>query len=209
MAKDPNSLQRLASGAGDGVIKVWDLTSREEIWTTSAHENIVKSLAWTREKKLLTCASDRTVKLWDPYNTPSGVAPSATWLGANAFTGISMHRSNNSFATSGSSVSIYDLERTSAPPEILKWPTTTDTINAVSFNQVETSILASCGTDRSIVLYDLRTSMPLAKTILNFASNKISWNPMEAMNFAVSNALTETVFQLILFGFLSNTDPYI
>jgi WD repeat and SOF domain-containing protein 1 len=29
--------------------------------------------------------------------------------------------------------------------------------------------------------------MPLAKTILNFASNAISWNPMEAFNFAVAN----------------------
>ena len=217
ISKDPNSLQRFASGSGDGIVKVWDLTSREEIWTTSAHENIVKSLAWTLDKKLLTCASDRTVKLFDPYNTPAGAAPSATWLGANAFTGISHHRSKSVFATSGgSSVSIYDLERTTAPPEILKWPTTTgklnfahkvlvlgmsqelgsllpdfqgnhilirwiDTISCVAFNQVEDSILASAATDRSIVLYDLRTSMPLAKTILNFASNKISWNPMEAM----------------------------
>jgi WD repeat and SOF domain-containing protein 1 len=29
--------------------------------------------------------------------------------------------------------------------------------------------------------------MPLAKTILNLASNAISWNPMEAFNFAVAN----------------------
>lgn len=32
MAKDPNSLERFASGSGDGVIKVWDLPTREEIW---------------------------------------------------------------------------------------------------------------------------------------------------------------------------------
>jgi len=79
------------------------------------------------------------------------------------------------------------LERYTAPPEVLKWPTATDTITTVQFNQVETSILASCATDRSIVLYDLRTSMPLAKTVLNFASNAIAWNPMEAFNFAVAN----------------------
>jgi WD repeat and SOF domain-containing protein 1 len=69
----------------------------------------------------------------------------------------------------------------------LVWPSAIDTINYVSFNQVETSILASCATDRAIVLYDMRTSSPLHRTVLNFASNCISWNPMEAYNFAVAN----------------------
>jgi WD repeat and SOF domain-containing protein 1 len=187
IATDPLSLHRFASGSGDGVVKVWDLTSRDEIWNTNAHENIVKSLCWTKDQKLLTCASDRSIKLFDPYNTPSGTAPVATWLGTNAFTSLSHHRTQNSFAAASGVISIYDLERHTAPPEVLKWPTSTDTITAVSFNQTETSILASAATDRSIVLYDLRTSMPLAKTILNFASNAISWNPMEAFNFAVAN----------------------
>lgn len=187
MAKDPNSLERFASGSGDGIVKVWDLTSREEIWNTNAHENIVKGMCWTKQQKLLTCASDRYIKMFDPYNTAPGTAPTATWLGTNAFTSLSHHRSKNAFAASSGVISIYDLERSTAPPEVLKWPTSTDTITNVSFNQIETSILASCATDRSIVLYDLRTSMPLAKTILNFASNSISWNPMEAFNFAVAN----------------------
>ena len=187
LAKDPSSLQRFASGSGDGIVKVWDLTSREEIWNSSAHENIVKGMSWTKEQKLLTCASDRTIKLFDPYNTTSGTGPAETWLGTNAFTSLSHHRSKNSFAASSGVISIYDLERHTAPPEVLKWPSSTDTITAVSFNQIETSILASSATDRSIVLYDLRTSMPVAKTILNFASNAISWNPMEAFNFAVAS----------------------
>lgn len=187
MSKDPNSLQRFASGSGDGIIKVWDLTSREEIWNCQAHENIVKGLCWTRNQKLLSCAADRTIKLFDPYNTPSGTAPVATWLGANAFTSLSHHRSKDSFAAASSTISIYDLERQNAPPEVLHWPNSTDTITTVSFNQIETSILASAATDRSIVLYDLRTSMPVKKTILNFASNSISWNPMEAFNFAAGS----------------------
>jgi WD repeat and SOF domain-containing protein 1 len=187
MAKDPLSLQRFASGSGDGVVKVWDLETKDEIWNVTAHENIVKGMTWTKEQKLLTCATDRTINMFDPYNTQSGSAPIATWLGTNAFTSLSHHRSKNAFAASSGVVSIYDLERFTAPPEVLKWPTATDTITNVAFNPVETSILASCATDRSIVLYDLRTSQPLAKTILNFASNAISWNPMEAFNFAVAN----------------------
>lgn len=53
MAKDPGSLERFASGSGDGVIKVWNLTTREEIWQTRAHDNIVKGVCWTPDRKLL------------------------------------------------------------------------------------------------------------------------------------------------------------
>jgi hypothetical protein len=48
-------------------------------------------------------------------------------------------------------------------------------------------MMASVATDRSIVLHDLRTSMPLTKTTLQFASNRVSWSPMEAFNLAVAN----------------------
>jgi DDB1- and CUL4-associated factor 13 len=188
MAKDPGSLQRFASGSGDGVLKIWDLTSREEVWQTRAHENIVKDVCWTPGRKLLSCGADKTVKVWDPYTSPSHAPPLATYLGQAAFTSISHHRSQPTVAAASSSISIYDLSRpSSAPTQTLQWPTSTDTINAVSFNQVETSILASAALDRAVVLYDLRTSSALSKVVLRLSSNAISWNPMEAFNFAVAN----------------------
>lgn len=188
LAKDPRSLERIASGSGDGVVKVWDLVSKDEVWQTRAHEGIVKGICWTQDRKLLSCASDRSVKLFDPYNTSTGNGPIATFLGSNAFTGISHHRSHSTFAASSSVISIYDLSRPSQTPvQTLDWPTSTDTIRTVSFNQTETSILASAANDRSIVLYDLRTSSPLARSVLRLSSNAIAWNPMEAINFAVAN----------------------
>ncbi|KAL9602681.1 MAG: hypothetical protein Q9219_001671 [cf. Caloplaca sp. 3 TL-2023] len=192
MAKDPNSLERFASGSGDGVIKVWDLTSRDEIWNNQAHENIVKGLCWTKDRKLLTCASDKSIKLFDPYNSPSGSAPLATYLGSTAYTDLSHHRSEATFAASSSMISIYDLNRSSSsssstPLQTLHWPTSTDTITTLTFNQSETSILASAATDRSITLYDLRTSSPLAKQTLTLAANRLAWNPMEAFNFAAAS----------------------
>lgn len=188
LAKDPSSLERFASGSGDGVVKVWDLTTRDEIWHAQAHENIVKGVCWTPDKKLLSCASDRTVKLFDPYNSASESAPQATYLGQGAFTGISHHETHPSFAASSSVISIYDLSRpSSTPTQTLHWPTSTDTITSVAFNRTETSILGSTATDRSIVMYDLRTSSPLGKVTLKLASNAIAWNPMEAFNFAVAS----------------------
>lgn len=186
IAKDPGSLENFASGSGDGVVKVWDLTSREEIWQASAHDNLVRGLTWSRDRKIISCGTDKTVKMYDPYQTTSGSAPVATWLGQGAFTSITHHRSNPAVAVSSSSqISIYDTTRpASNPSQTLAWPTAIDTINAVSFNQTETSILASAASDRSLVMYDLRTSSPLHKVVLTLAGNSIAWNPMEAFNFA-------------------------
>ncbi|CEN60051.1 Putative U3 small nucleolar RNA associated protein [Aspergillus calidoustus] len=188
MAKDPGSLERFASGSGDGVVKVWDLTTRGEVWNTTAHENIVKSVCWTPDRKLLSCAADKTIKLFEPYNSSSEAPPLATYLGQGSFNSLTHHRNQPYFAASSSQISIYDLSRpSSTPSQTLHWPTSVDTITSVAFNQTETSVLASTALDRSIILYDLRTSSPLSRLVLRLASNAISWNPMEAFNFAVAN----------------------
>lgn len=46
-----------------------------------------------------------------------------------------------------------------------------DTINTVRFNQTETNIFGSCGTDRTIILYDLRMNSPLTKSVLQVDIN--------------------------------------
>ncbi|KAJ4346497.1 Protein sof1 [Didymosphaeria variabile] len=187
LAKDPESLENLASGSGDGIVKVWDQGSRKEIWQAQAHENMIKGMCWTRNKHLLTCGSDQKIQLFDPYTTPSKSPPKATWHGG-AFTSVAHHRNLPNFAAASDKVSIYDISRASgAPVQTLNWPTAIDTINALAWNQVETSIIASTATDRAIILYDLRTSSPLHRTVLHLASNCIAWNPMEAFNFAVAN----------------------
>ncbi|PHH69778.1 hypothetical protein CDD80_6503 [Ophiocordyceps camponoti-rufipedis] len=194
LAKDPSSTERLASASGDGVVKVWDLAGRRgeeggEVWHAAAHDNIVKALAWTRDGKLLTCAAtDRAVKLFDPYGTQAEAPPLSSWLGNGPFSSLSHHRSRDAFAAAQSaSISVYDLGRHSAAPETLRWPTAVDSITDVSFSPVETSVLASCGADRSVVIYDLRTSTPVTKTVLKFASNRVAWSPMEAFNLATAS----------------------
>lgn len=188
IVNDPKSLDRFASGSGDGVIKVWDLPSQGEVWQTQAHENLVRGLCWTEDRKVVSCGSDKSIKMYDPYNTPSNAAPVATWLGTNAFSSISRHRDSSTVAASSSVISIYDLSRpSSSPSQTLSWPTTNDSITSVAFNQSETSLLASTGTDRSLVLYDLRTSSPLHRSVLTLASNSLAWNPMEPFNLAVAN----------------------
>ncbi|KAI1179740.1 WD40-repeat-containing domain protein [Nemania sp. FL0916] len=185
--KDPNDLSRFASGSGDGVIKCWNLGSREEVWKTTAAENILKSMAFTKDQKLLTASSDSTIKLFDPYNTPSQAPPIHSWLGSHPYTSLSVHRDGKSFAAATDCISIHSLENYTAAPEVLRWPSSGNTISSVAFNQSETSVLASCSGDRNIILYDLRTSSPLGRTTLKFGLNKIAFNPMEPMNFVVAS----------------------
>ncbi|KAL9082903.1 MAG: hypothetical protein Q9159_006104 [Coniocarpon cinnabarinum] len=190
LASDPNSLERLASGDGSGVVKVWDVTNREEVWQAKPHIAIVKSVCWTLDRKLLSAGSvDKSVALHDPYNSPSKSEPLSQYHGKTPFTGLSHHRDEPAFAAStATGIHIYDLNRPGATPtQTLQWPTSVDTLTTVSFNPVETSILASAATDRSIVLYDLRTNSPLTKTTLSLSTNAISWNPMEAFNFAAAS----------------------
>lgn len=185
---DPISLERVASGSGDGVVKCWDLGSRTEVWQAKAHDNLVRGLAWS-DKKLLTCAADRTIKLYDPYSGDKTSAPLATWVGKEAYTSITHHRSQPTFCVSSSNgLALYDTTRPGgAATTRLQWPNSVDTISNVAFNQVETSILASCASDRSVVLYDLRTSSPIAKTILTLACNAVAWNPMEGFSMALAS----------------------
>ena len=47
--------------------------------------------------------------------------------------------------------------------------------------------MATAGSDRGIALYDLRTSTPIRKLIMQTKTNSIAWNPMEAFNFTAAN----------------------
>jgi WD repeat and SOF domain-containing protein 1 len=192
LANDPSSLSRFASASGDGVVKVWDLASREEVAQVKAHSNLVRGLAWTRERMLLSCSSDATVKLWDPYtDSPARRkgTPVAQWTGRNAYVSISHHRTAPSFAVcTASSIHVHDTTRPASPPTTaLAWPNASASLTACALNQSETSLLASTGTDHALVFYDLRTSTPVSKTTLTLAGNAVAWNPMEAFNLAVAS----------------------
>lgn len=183
LAKDFGKINSVASGSGDGTVKFWDLTSRDQHASISAHKGIVKGLTVTLEGNLLSCGMDSTVKLWD-VSAPDSSVPLKTFLGSSGFTGVDHHRSRPTFATSSSKVEVWDLNR-SKPISDLSWGA--DNVNTVKFNQSEQSILASTGSDRSIVIHDTRSSSPVQKLVTSMRSNAISWNPMEAFVFAAAN----------------------
>jgi WD repeat and SOF domain-containing protein 1 len=112
------------------------------------------------------------------------VTSMATFLGEHAFSGISHHRKESQFATSGVRVDIWDSTR-SQPLHSFAWGA--DSIYTVKYSPVEVDLLASSSSDCNIVLYDVRNRSPLKKIVLNMTTNAICWNPMEAFNFTIAN----------------------
>ncbi len=181
MAKHPTSLGTMLSASADGTIKLWSLSAQQETWSVKAHKSFVRGLCTVPySDRFFSVGDDKIVKCWSQESRE----PLNTYIHTHAFTGVDHHRSAPLFATSSNQIDIWDHER-AEPTTALSWGA--ETITTVKFNQTETSILASCGSDRTIHLYDLRTNKPLSKVVLAMRSNAIAWNPMEAFNFTVAN----------------------
>ena len=112
-------------------------------------------------------------------------------LDTNYNSAIDHSRSQPHFITASTQVDLWDRDR-DAPIQSYSWGA--DTITTCSYNKTETSIFASCGGDRTIILYDTRTAKPISKVILEMRSNALAWNPMEAFNFSVVNKNPNYVF---------------
>lgn len=197
LAKNFHSTNQFASGSGDGVIKYWNLTTRQETASFRAHYGMCSGLVITPQNQMLSCGDDKLIKLWsvdseefdksvqdDEIYTNKDQGLVKTFIGEHAFKGIDHHREDAMFVTGGAQIQLWDMNRSKYISN-LSWGA--DNVNTVKFNQTETNIVASTGSDNSIVLYDIRTNVPVQRAVTNFRNNCISWNPLEAFNFVTGN----------------------
>lgn len=54
---------------------------------------------------------------------------------------------------------------------------------------------AACASDRSIILYDAREAGPLRKMFMKLRTNKLAWNPMEAITLTCANEDYKYVYE--------------
>ncbi|PVV01804.1 hypothetical protein BB560_003765 [Smittium megazygosporum] len=196
IAKNPLKLDHVLSGSGDGELRLWSLSNQKTLARAeNAHDGMVAGITYvpSTQNKFISVGADKFVKVWDfslysDFNTGknvfSAMEPVTHYTGKEAFNGIDHHRNRDLFATCSSVVSIWDVNR-SEPISNLVWGA--DTIRTVKLNQSEVNVLASSGTDRNIILYDLRTSSPISKLVMSMSSNAISWNPTEPFVFAAAS----------------------
>lgn len=186
-AKHPHSLSQLCSGSFDGEIRVWDLPTRTCIRNFTAHSGFIRGISYLPDgNTFITVSDDKTIKTWSSAVPDIGEdeEPINTILSRTLITGLSHHRTEPIFATCGEVCHLWEETR-SEPLKTLEWGV--DTLQSIAFNPVQTSLLAACASDRSIILYDKRERKPLRKVVMSMRSNRLCWNPMEAFTFTVAN----------------------
>lgn len=104
---------------------------------------------------------------------------------ATSFLSLDAHGGEDMFATCGAGgVDVWDVSR-SSPTQSFSWGEAS--VLCVRWNPAESSLLASTGADRGVVLYDVRAGSPLRKTVLAMRANALAWNPREPFAFAVAS----------------------
>lgn len=173
----------LISGSCDGELKVWDLSTQENVWSVIGHKGFVRGVAPDASGyTFFSCGDDKLIKQWSLLNKSSD--PISVTSSPHSLTSIDHHWIDSQFATSGEFVSVWDHNRTTAVHNY-KWGS--NSMISVRFNPAEACLLASTGNDRSVCLYDLRSSLPMKKFVMAMNSNRLAWNPMEPFNFVLAN----------------------
>ncbi|KAH8924244.1 WD40 repeat-like protein [Atractiella rhizophila] len=171
----------------------------EDMEEEDFYKDLTERTSYRGSNRLLSCGVDKTVKLWD-VNAGGGkdAKPLQIFHGKSGFHSITHHRSESVFATASDRIQIWDETKSVPLPfctytdaflrsesiQTLQWSTATnftagDHIACVTFNQSETSVLACSGSDRTVILYDLRSSRALGRVALTMRVNSMAFNPMQ------------------------------
>ncbi len=187
LCKHPLQLNILLSGACDGEVRVWNLAERKCLQTYNAHDGFVRGLCMNPTASMFfSCGNDKIIKHWkyDLETVTSLLEPVQTIVGRTFYTSIDHHMKKPMYATSGEKIDVWD-ETHLEPIKSYSWGV--DSHYVVKFSPVEYHLMASCAADRSIILYDVRQSVPVRKVVMAMSSNSLCWNPLEAMLFTVAS----------------------
>eukprot|EP01121_Diplochlamys_sp_Union-15-3_P020773 TRINITY_DN8195_c0_g1_i1.p1 TRINITY_DN8195_c0_g1~~TRINITY_DN8195_c0_g1_i1.p1 ORF type:complete len:447 (+),score=80.93 TRINITY_DN8195_c0_g1_i1:84-1424(+) len=188
MRRHPKHLATVVTGAADGEIKTWNLSTRRCTGTLKAHEKFVNGLA-VSINHVISVGDDKILvsNLQDDMNlSPKNNLqdPEGT-----SFTAVDWQRSDSDssliFATGGlDKLHLWDASL-AQPLQSYAWGA--ESILCVKFNLIERSQLCATFNDRTVAFYDTRANTPVSKLVLKMNSNSASWNPMEPFSITMAN----------------------
>ncbi|KAN0120460.1 WD40 repeat-like protein [Russula decolorans] len=186
LSRRPNTITDVASASWDGEIILHNAGRRTHLTKIAgAHQGKISGLCWADDHRVLSCGVDRNIKMWDvraeALSDSSGAGPSqpkplAVFPGKGTLHSIDHHTTDPLFATSSTIVQIWD-ETKSAPVMDITFSTSAESVTGVRFNPSEPSVLASIGSDRTFILYDIRTGKAERRIVMQMKNNDLSWSP--------------------------------
>lgn len=201
LAKHPQKLSTIFSGAFNGEIKLWNLTNHHCLRTIKAHNGNVRSICIPNHGRYFFSSDDQqNIKQWDlsflndnimemdselqanldhTYETPMN-----TIMTTNPVYFMDNHRTKPYLITCGQGVELWEETRTQP---LKSWQWGIDSVSYIRFNQIETDLAVAAATDRAVILYDIRKPEPIRKVVMAMRSNAICWHPMQASVFTVAN----------------------
>jgi serine/threonine protein kinase len=176
--------QTLVSGGADRLIKIWDLTTGQELRSLIGHSSYINTIAITPDgQSILSGSADRTVKVWD-LQTGQLLR---TLEGHKGYINAIAISPNGSIAASADADGIVNLWEIQTGKRLRTLEGHSGFVNSVAIS-ADGRTLASSGADRTIRLWELQTGKTLQTLAghTNFV-NAIAFFP-DAQHLASSSA---------------------
>ncbi|KAL7068476.1 Sof1-like domain-containing protein [Cryptosporidium serpentis] len=217
IARAHHNVSDIYSGSFDGSIRYWNLGSQDKCeYMIRAHEGALRGICVTsNDKYIFSCGDDKKLQMWkiekrenvklmdincltdrgNDQDNSNGYDNLENFrkqiISENIFYSpcqlysVDHHWNKSILISSGiGGVQVWDHNR-NTPIQIFDWGS--DTVYTAKINPSEPYIVATTASDNSIGLFDIRSSTPLRKLIMNNKGNAICWNPQQPLNFTVAN----------------------
>ncbi len=152
---------RLAAGLQNGVVLIYDTSSRKRLLSFQAHASDILSVAFdARSRRLVSAGEDGTVRVWDAFTGQ----PLLELQGhANAVTAVAFSPDGTRIATAGRDDTVR-LWEAATGQELLRLPEDGATLTGLAFNAEGTRLAASSTQGVRIYLLKIEELVALART---------------------------------------------